>query len=732
VHATSVQTSGSRPTRIEDILDRLEGSHTPEEIDLVHRAYVFSARVHRGQERLSGEPYLNHPLAVAMILAELELDGTSIAVGLLHDVLEDTHASQEAIETMFGEEVATLVDGVTKISKITFTSKEEEQAENFRKLVLAMTEDIRVLMVKLADRLHNMRTLEYLKPEAQVRNARETSDIYAPLARRLGMGKIQTELEVLSLRYLEPDTYKKLVDAVEAQPHTRAAFIARVRQILVEALEKEGIRARVEHRVKSLSSIHKKLKKGVTDLDQVYDVVAFRIITDTEQSCYAALGIVHKIWRPVPGRFKDFIAMPKRNMYQSLHTTVIDEGKPFELQIRTEEMHKVAEEGIAAHWMYKEGRLDAQADAQQFQWLRQIVEWQREVPDGRDFLSSLKLDLYPSEVYAFTPTGDVKVVPRGASPIDFAYAVHTEVGHHCVGAKVNGSLVPLRTELRNGDIVEIITSPDAKPNRDWLRLVKTSRARSKIRSFINKRERDRSIEVGTKLFEKEMRKYGLQLKKVVSQGRLDDIATHFGMARGDDLLAAVGFGKLSPRQVVEKLVPAEELDQREAAPRKRGLGDTVRRALGWSSEPGVKVEGMDGILVHRARCCAPLPGEPIVGYVTRGKGVSVHSESCQNVTQLLLNPERRVPVVWKSSKDEVQPVGLALEIDDRQGVLAEVTAKISGEKTNIRHLESHMDGKGEGQISLVIDVADLKQLNSIKEMLLRIDGVRSVRRQRSI
>jgi GTP pyrophosphokinase len=732
VHPTSVQSSGSAPTRIEDILDRLEGSHTPEEIDLVRRAYVFSARVHRGQERLSGEPYLNHPLAVAMILAELELDGTSIAVGLLHDVLEDTHASQEEIEITFGDEIATLVDGVTKISKISFTSKEEEQAENFRKLVLAMTEDIRVLVVKLADRLHNMRTLEYLKPEAQVRNARETSDIYAPLARRLGIGKIQTELDVLSLRYLEPDDYKRLVDAVEAQPHTRTAFIARVRRVLEEALEKEDIEARVEHRVKSLSSIHKKLKKGVTDLDQVYDVVAFRIITDTEQSCYAALGIVHKLWRPVPGRFKDFIAMPKRNMYQSLHTTVIDEGKPFELQIRTEEMHKVAEEGIAAHWIYKEGRRDAEADAQQFQWLRQIVEWQREVPDGRDFLSSLKLDLYPSEVYAFTPTGDVKVVPRGASPIDFAYAVHTEVGHHCVGAKINGSLVPLRTELRNGDIVEIITSPDARPNRDWLRLVKTSRARSKIRSFINKRERDRSIDVGTKICEKEMRKYGLQLKKVVSKGRLDEIATQFGLARGEDLLAAVGFGKVSPRQVVEKLLPPEEFEQRETEPRKSGLGDAVKRALGWSKEPGVKVEGMDGILVHRARCCAPLPGEPIVGYVTRGRGVSVHAESCQNVTQLLLNPERRVPVVWMSSKDRVQPVGLALEIEDRQGVLAEVTTKISGEKTNIRHLESHLDGRGGGQISLVIDVADLKQLNSIKELLLKIDGVRSVRRQRSI
>ena len=728
----SLQIGGSQPTRIEDILDQLEGTHPPEDLDLVHRAYVYSARVHRGQERLSGEPYLNHPLAVAMILSELDLDATSIAVGLLHDVLEDTHASQEDIEEMFGEEVGNLVDGVTKISKISFTSKEQEQAENFRKLVLAMTEDIRVLMVKLADRLHNMRTLEYLKPEAQVRNARETSDIYAPLARRLGIGKIQTELEVLSLRYLEPDDYQKLVEAVEAQPNVRAAFIARVRQVIEEALEKEGIEARVEHRVKNLSSIHKKLKNGISDLDQVYDVIAFRIITDSEQSCYAALGIVHGLWRPVPGRFKDFVAMPKRNMYQSLHTTVIDEGRPFELQIRTEQMHKVAEEGIAAHWIYKEGRLNAEGDTQQFQWLRQIVEWQRDMPDARDFLSSLKIDLYPGEVYAFTPTGDVKVVPRGASPIDFAYAVHTEVGHHCVGSKVNGSLVPLRTELRNGDIVEIITSPDARPNRDWLRLVKTSRARGKIRSFINNRERDRSIEVGTRICEKELRKFGLQLKKVVARGRLNEVAPQFGMARGDDLLAAVGFGKLSPRQVVEKLLPPEELEERETEPRKAGIGDAVKRALGWGGEPSVKVEGMDDILVHRARCCGPLPGESIVGYVTRGKGVSVHSETCPNVTQLLLSPERRVPVVWTSSKSSVQPVGLALEVEDRQGVLADVTAMISGQKTNIRHLESHLEGSGEGQISLVVDVADSKHLNTIKEMLLKIDGVRSVRRQRSI
>ena len=708
----------------------MEETHSAADRALVRRASVFSARVHKGQERLSGEPYLNHPLAVGLILADQQLDAISIAVGLLHDVLEDTHAEVDEVRKEFGDEVTGLVQGVTKIGQIAFTSREQEQAENFRKLLLAMVEDIRVLLVKLADRLHNMRTLEHLSEEARLRNARETTDIYAPLAQRLGMGRVQSELEDLAFRHTQQEAYEELMAEIESQPRVRQAFIARIHARLEEALAGQKITAGVEHRVKGVASLHRKLQERDRGLDKIYDVVAFRIITDTLKNCYAALGLVHGLWRPVPGRFKDFIAMPKPNMYQSLHTTVIDEGQPFELQIRTEQMHRVAEEGIAAHWLYKEGRSDGTVDTHQFQWLRQIVDWQREIPDAREFLSSLKIDLYPDEVYVFTPKGDVKVLPRGATPIDFAYAVHTEVGHRCVGAKLNGTLVPLRTPLENGDIVEIVTSPDAQPNRDWLRLVQTSRARSKVRNHINRRERDRSIELGRRICDKEFRKYSLNLKKILAAGTLDEMAPHFGLARGEDLLANVGYGKIAVRQLVARLLPAEDMEEAPAKPKRARIGDAVRWALGWGDEPGVRVEGMDDILVSRARCCAPIPGEPIIGYVTRGKGVSVHTATCPNVERLLLNPERQIPVVWGPTKGSTQPVRLELEVDDRRGLLAEITSKISTAKTNIRHIESRMDGS-RGRINVVVDVADVDQLERVTQLLPKIEGVRSVRRMRS-
>ncbi len=723
----ALRSSKPEPIRVEDILDTIENTHSPADQDLVRRAHAFSARVHRGQERLSGEPYLIHPLAVGLILAEQGLDATSIAVGLLHDVLEDTHASADEVEDEFGADVASLVEGVTKISQIAFTTREQEQAENFRKLLLAMVEDIRVLLVKLADRLHNMRTLEHLSPDAQLRNARETMDIYAPLAQRLGMGRVQAELEDRAFRYTNPDAYTELVAEVESQPRVRDAFIARVRTRLETALAEPNIPARVEHRVKGYASLHAKLSERDRDLDQIYDVVAFRIITDTLKSCYAALGLVHGSYRPVPGRFKDFIAMPKPNMYQSLHTTVIDEGQPFELQIRTEQMHQVAEEGIAAHWMYKEGRDDLPADDHQFQWLRQIVDWQREIPDAREFLSSLKLDLYPGEVYVFTPKGDVKVLPAGGTPIDFAYAVHTEVGNHCVGAKINGALVPLRTPLENGDIVEVITNADARPSRDWLRMVKTSRARSKVRGHINRRERERSIEVGRRICKKEFRKYGLNLKKLISSGSFDEMASHFGLARGDDVLAALGYGKLSARQLVDELLPAEELAAPAPEPKKGVFGKTVQRVLGWGEEPVVNVEGLDDVLVSRARCCDPIPGEEIVGYVTRGKGVSVHAAACPNLEQLLLNPEREIPVAWGTAKGSTQPVRLDVEIEDRRGLLAEITSRISEAETNIRHIESRINS-GRGRIDLIVDIADLDHLNRVTQLLPSIPGVLKVRR----
>ena len=636
-------------------------------------------------------------------------------------MLEDTHAEPAEIREAFGEEVLSLVEGVTKISKISFTSREQEQAENFRKLLLAMVEDIRVLLVKLADRLHNMRTLEHLPEAAQERNALETTDIYAPLARRLGMGRVQAELEDLAFKYAEPDAYRDLLAQVESQPRVRRAFIARVLARIQDELAAENIEAKVEHRVKGLASLHRKLQAQDRGLDRIYDVVAFRIITDSVKNCYAALGLVHGLWRPVPGRFKDFIAMPKHNMYQSLHTTVIDEGQPFELQIRTAQMHRVAEEGIAAHWLYKEGRKAKGSDEEQFQWLRQIVDWQREIPDAREFLSSLKLDLYPGEVYVFTPKGEVKVFPVGATPIDFAYAVHTEVGHQCTGAKINGALVPLRTPLSNGDIVEIITSADGRPRRDWLRLVKTSRARSKIRAHIGRRERDRSIEVGRRICDKELRKYGLNLKKAIGNGAFEEIAPHFGLSKGDDVLAAVGYGKVSAKQVVTRLLPPEQLEEVEPETKKGIIPESVRRVLGWGDEPVVNVEGMDDILVSRARCCDPIPGESIVGYVTRGKGVSVHAADCSNVQQLLMNPERQIPVAW-GSVGTTQPVKLHIDVEDRRGLLAEITSQISDARTNIRHIDSRMHS-GRGRINLVIDVADVAHLDRIKQVVSKIPGV---------
>ena len=718
-------TKKERPVTIEDVIGRMSKRHSEDDQDLVRRAYLFSARVHRGQERMSGEPYLVHPLAVAMILAEQRLDATSIAVGLLHDVLEDTHTEPAQVQEEFGEEVLGLVEGVTQISKISFTTREQEQAENFRKLLLAMVEDIRVLFVKLADRFHNMRTLEHLSPDAQLHNAHETMEIYAPLAQRLGMGRLQAQLEDLALQYSEPDAYRELVKQVERQPRVREAFIARVRSRIEQELSDQKINARVEHRVKGYASLHTKLVGHVREIDQIYDVVAFRIITDSVKNCYASLGLVHGLWRPVPGRFKDFIAMPKSNMYQSLHTTVIDEGQPFELQIRTEQMHRVAEEGIAAHWLYKEGREGLAVDAQQFQWLRQIVDRQREIPDAHEFLSSLKIDLYPGEVYVFTPKGEVKVFPAGATPIDFAYAVHTEVGHYCRGSKVNGSLVPLRTPLENGDIIEIITAADARPARDWLRLVKTSRARSKIRSFINRHEREKSIEMGRRICGKELRRYGLNLKKTIAAGSFDEIASHFGLATGSDVLASVGYGKISAKQVVARFLPPEELVKEVPEPEGGIIGETVRRILGWGDEPVVRVEGMDDILVSRARCCNAIPGEPIVGYVTRGKGVSVHAADCSNVENLLMNPERQVPVAWGVAKGSTQPVNLKVEVEDRRGLLAEITSRISDAKTNIRHINSRIESH-RGRINLIIDVADVDHLRSITLLLSKIPGVLGV------
>ena len=619
-----IATTALTVTKFRELLRTMRANRPSDNLELVRKAYEFSQKHHQGQTRASGEPYLVHPLGVALVLAEMKMDPVAVAAGLLHDSVEDTSVTIVDIRKEFGEQVAHIVEGVTKIGQIDFATREEQQAENLRKMMLAMVDDIRVVLIKLADRLHNMRTLEHLDPERQQKIAKETLEIYGPIAHRLGMGKIRGELEDLGFRYMDPITYQQMHGAVEARRKQGEQFLARVEHVLRDKLKEAGITARVESRIKRLFSIHKKLVRQKISVDQVYDLYAMRVITQSVQDCYAVLGIVHNVWRPVPGRIKDFIAMPRPNFYQSLHTSVITEdGTPFELQIRTEEMHRMAEEGIAAHWKYKDGPVSAQ-DEQRLAWLRQVVEWQRDVSDPSEFLSTLKIDLYPEEVYTFTPKGKVVVLPRDSTPIDFAYTIHTEVGHSCVGAKVNGRMVPLRHKLHSGDIVEILTQPGHKPSRDWLGVVKSSRARNKIKHWLNLHQRERAIEIGRKLIEKEARKYRVALKEIKDE-ELRKIASDYGLGQPDDLMAGIGYGKYSARQILARLAPAatEPLDIGKETAKSGGLASVVRRVFGSdSNNNAIRVKGQGDLLVYRARCCNPIRGEAVVGYVTRGKGVA--------------------------------------------------------------------------------------------------------------
>jgi guanosine-3',5'-bis(diphosphate) 3'-pyrophosphohydrolase len=720
-------------TRFRDLMKKLRISRPNDDLELVKKAYEFSQKIHAGQTRASGEPYLVHPLEVACVLAEMKMDLVAIAAGLLHDSVEDTSATIVDIRKEFGEQVAHIVEGVTKISKIDFSSREEQQAENLRKMMLAMVDDIRVVLIKLADRLHNMRTLEHLPIERQQKIARETLDIYAPIAHRLGMGKIRGELEDLGFRYVDPIAHQQVLEAVESRRKVSEQFLARVEQVLRDKLKEAGITAKVESRIKRLYSIHKKLQRQRIGVDQVYDLYAMRVITQSIQDCYAVLGIIHNLWRPVPGRIKDFIAMPRPNFYQSLHTSVItEEGEAFEVQIRTEEMHKMAEEGIAAHWKYKDGPVSAQ-DEQRLTWLRQVVEWQRDISDPSEFLSTLKIDLYPEEVYTFTPKGKVVVLPRDSTPIDFAYSVHTEVGHSCISAKVNGRMVPLRYKLHSGDIVEILTQPGHRPSRDWLAIVKSSRARNKIKHWLNVHQRERAIEIGRKLIEKEARKYRVSLREIRDEA-LHKIASDYGLGKPDDLLAGIGYGKYSARQVLGRLVPAGTEPIGEGDEAKPGtLASVVRRVFGGDSN-AISVKGHGDLLVYRARCCNPIRGEAIVGYVTRGKGVAVHAITCPNVTNLLYEVDRRIDVEWARDKESATgayPVKLTLFCDDRAGMLKQITAVISDANTNIRNIEART-ANGQANIDVVLDIADLKHLQNIINGVRKIPGVHDVQRLQKI
>jgi GTP pyrophosphokinase len=720
-------------TKFRELLRRMRANRTSDDLELVRKAYEFSQKHHAGQTRASGEPYLVHPLQVALVLAEMKLDPVAVAAGLLHDSVEDTSVTVVDIRKEFGEQVAHIVEGVTKIDQIDFATREEQQAENLRKMMLAMVDDIRVVLIKLADRLHNMRTLEHLEPERQQKIARETLDIYAPIAHRLGMGKIRGELEDLGFRYVDPISYQQVHDAVESRRKKGEAFLSKVETVVRDKLKEAGITARVESRIKRLFSIHKKLQRQRINVEQVYDLCAMRVICQSLQDCYAVLGIIHNVWRPVPGRIKDFIAMPRPNFYQSLHTSVITEdGTPFEVQIRTEEMHKMAEEGIAAHWKYKDGPVSAQ-DEQRLAWLRQVVEWQRDVSDPSEFLSTLKIDLYPEEVYTFTPKGKVVVLPRESTPIDFAYSIHTEVGHSCVGAKVNGRMVPLRHKLHSGDIVEILTQPGHKPSRDWLGVVKSSRARNKIKHWLNLHQRERAIEIGRKLIEKEARKYHIALKEIKDEA-LQKIASDYGLGRTDDLMAGIGYGKYAARQVLAKLSPAAGEPVTEGEETKPGgIASVVRRVFGGDHH-AIMVKGQGDLLVYRARCCNPIRGEGIVGYVTRGKGVAVHAVNCPNVTNLMYEPERRISVEWAPDKEGVPnayPVKLTLFCDDRFGMLKQITAVISDAKTNIRNIEART-ANSQASIDVVLEILDLKHLEQIVSGLRKIPGVHDVQRLQKI
>ena len=730
--------------RIEDVIRKVEKNRPEPDIDLIRRAYLFSAMHHRGQKRASGEPYLVHPLEVADILADMRLDETSVSTGLLHDVVEDTLVDLDTIREYFGEEITRLVDGLTKIAHISNLSKEKQQAENVRKMVLAMITDVRVVLIKLADRLHNMRTMQFLKPEKRARISQETLDIYAPIAHRLGMGKIRSELEDLSFQNLHPDEYKRLSKEVEERRSELEEILEKITGTIKEKLIENNVPfVEVEGRVKRLYSLWKKLKKRKLTIEEVYDLIAARIITPNDKkNCYIALSVIHDVWRPVPERFKDWIGNPRDNLYQSLHTSVIgDNGQSFEVQIRTEEMHHIAEEGVAAHWKYKEKKLGKRDEDASLDELRKtveklllpLVETTQETADSEDFIESLKLDLYPKDVYAFTPMGKIIQLPRGATPIDFAYSIHSEVGDNCTGAKIKGRIVPLRTELQNGDVVEILTTSNSKPSGDWLNHAVTSKARNRIRHWIAEQQRAESIELGRKLLEKEVEKFRLSPKKLINNdAEMKRVANEYGLGRTEDLLASIGYGKTLPRNVLSKFLGAEkfaELDPEKKKETRLESGvKAVKKFIGLG-EDAIIVKGVDNLLTTRARCCNPLRGEDIVGYISLGQGIVVHNKRCKNIQQLMINKERVVHVEWaKGDGKEIQSVALLVTTENRTGMLAGITNAIAEIKTGIRDARAEISKNDRGLIEVTIEVFDKKHLDKVVTSVQQVSGVIAVER----
>ena len=715
-------------TTIDQLLDRVQSYQPDADLGMVRKAYEFSAKAHEGQRRRSGEPYVKHPIAVAGVLTSLKTDVTAIVAGLLHDTLEDTVATAGELEREFGKDVVHLVDGVTKIGKITFKSSEEKQAENFRKMVLSMADDIRVVIIKLADRLHNMRTLEHLSEGKRLEIAQETLEIYAPLANRIGVGWVKNELEDLCLKHLKPDVYEMLRVRVAKRDEDRQQYIQEVRELVEKALGEHGLSGAVYGRPKHLYGVYQKMNKQSISFEEVYDLTALRIITDTKMNCYALLGVIHSLWRPLPGRFKDYIAIPKSNLYQSLHTTVVGpKGEHVEFQIRTEEMHRVAEYGIAAHWKYKEQGRVQDKDSKAFGWLRQFIEWQSDLPDNRQFMDSVKLELFHDVVYVFTPKGTVKELPKDSTPVDFAYAIHTEVGDHCVGAKVNGKIVPLKYELESGDTIEILTSPNQTPHKDWLKFVRTSRAKTKIKHWIKAEEQKRSLEIGRRLLETEFRRHGLAPAQVLKSSELVEVAKQEGYETTDELTIAVGFGHLATAQVVNRLItPASE-----ATPVLHEPSTSQKVLSSRGGEQGVQVKGGRDLLMQLSRCCNPVPGDRILGYITRGRGLTIHSVDCPNLEALDYDRARLVEVEWDTAAPSLHAVKIAVIAEDRTGVLANVSSAIAECKANISRAEIITREDRKAELDFIVEVADTAHLNRVLKTIERIDGVITARRIRS-
>ena len=711
--------------RINDILDKAQAYLSPDDLEMIEKAYIYSASVHQGQVRLSGEPYLTHPMEVAGILTDMKMDAATIISGLLHDTIEDTLTTAEQLEREFGKDVAFLVSGLTKLSRISFGSQEERQSENFRKMILAMSADIRILLVRLADRIHNMRTLQYHPKDKRLYIARETMDIYAPLANRLGINAMRMELEDLSFQYIAPDAYQELTAKIAKSNEARNRYTEEVKSIIFKELEKHSIKCRVEGRAKHLYSIYKKMHEQHIDFNEVYDLIAFRIVLDSDQekTCYEVLSMVHALWKPVPGRFKDYIAMPKANNYQSLHTTVIGPyGERVEIQIRTKMMHEWAEKGIAAHWRYKEGRAHKSDEENQIKKLREVLEIQQDIKNPKEFMSDLKLALFPEEVYVFTPHGDVKSFPKGATPIDFAYSIHTDVGSQCIGAKVNRSIVPLRYKLQNGDRVEIITQAGHHPSKDWLKNVVTTRAISKIRNWINLEEKKSSMALGRDLLEKEFKRHNLKFGNYIKSDEIKKVFAECFVNQLDDLISQVGLGRISPKRVVHYFIAGEQGEVSEPVKEKIKKKKPASPSMGVSL---IGVDDVDDIMVNFAKCCNPIPGDEISGYISRGRGVIVHTHNCPYIKRM--DAERIVNVQWSSREDNTYPVHIKVVCDDIKGILTEVSSIISSFDVNISYAQVETVNSI-ATCNFVIDISNLQQLNQILSAIKQLKFVKSIER----